>query len=61
MTQHSKRRPPARSEPPERFGPLTLTRHAKDDGRVLILYSSDERADVDGKAGPDAEPKAPER
>jgi hypothetical protein len=23
----------------ERFGPLTLERHVKDDGRALILYS----------------------
>jgi hypothetical protein len=25
--------------PPERFGPLALTRHSKDDGRPLVLYT----------------------
>jgi hypothetical protein len=28
-----------RADPDERFGPVTLARHAKDDGRALILYT----------------------
>ena len=28
--------------PPERFGPLTVERHRKDDGRALILYTRTE-------------------
>jgi hypothetical protein len=28
--------------PPERFGPLALTRHHKDDGRALTLYTLEE-------------------
>lgn len=31
-----------RVQDPERCGPVTLTRHRKDDGRALILYSHDE-------------------
>ncbi|HEV7586240.1 MAG TPA: hypothetical protein VGO14_10730 [Solirubrobacteraceae bacterium] len=34
--------PGGRSEqslPPERFGPLAVERHRKDDGRALILYT----------------------
>ncbi|HEX4189246.1 MAG TPA: hypothetical protein VHY83_15245 [Solirubrobacteraceae bacterium] len=27
---------------PERYGPLTLARHRKDDGRSLILYTLEE-------------------
>ncbi len=32
----------------ERFGPISLTRHRKDDGRALILY----RAGPDGEGAP---------
>jgi len=28
--------------PQERYGPLTLERHAKDDGRALVLYAHTE-------------------
>jgi hypothetical protein len=28
--------------PPERYGPLALTRHRKDDDRALILYTVEE-------------------
>ncbi|HEX8714121.1 MAG TPA: hypothetical protein VF706_01015 [Solirubrobacteraceae bacterium] len=34
--------PERRVQDPERCGPVTLTRHRKDDGRALILYSHDE-------------------
>jgi hypothetical protein len=30
---------PARDGGDERYGPLLLARHAKDDGRALILYT----------------------
>jgi hypothetical protein len=30
--------------PNEHSGPVTVARHAKDDGRALILYTSDEHA-----------------
>ena len=37
------RRADAPEQPPgERFGPLTITRVVKDDGRSLILYAHDE-------------------
>jgi hypothetical protein len=42
---------PLRSSPAgERIGPLAIARHSKDDGRALILYSSDpqQRRDADG-------------
>jgi hypothetical protein len=31
--------PPAAGEKDREYGPLTVTRHAKDDGRELILYT----------------------
>ncbi len=35
----------------ERYGPLTITRVVKDDGRSLILYGHDEsEAELDGDA-----------
>jgi hypothetical protein len=41
----------------ERFGPLTVTRVSKDDGRALILYGHDEsHAELDDDAAA-AEPK----
>ena len=33
-------------EPDERYGPVTLTRYVKDDGRALILYTRDDRRRV---------------
>jgi hypothetical protein len=44
---------PPRSEPKaERFGPLTLTRVSKDDGRALILYSEPREGESeDGRGG----------
>ncbi len=30
-----------RPEDEERIGPLTIARHVKDDGRMLILYTRD--------------------
>ena len=42
-----RRREDTPEQPPgERFGPLTITRVVKDDGRALILYGHDE----DGQA-----------
>jgi hypothetical protein len=37
--------PPVERNDPERYGPLTLARHVKQDGRSLLLYahSEDER------------------
>ena len=32
-----------KAERRERFGPVTLTRHVKGDGRALILYTREER------------------
>jgi hypothetical protein len=32
-----------RSQPPERYGPLGVARHAKDDGRALLLFTRAER------------------
>jgi len=35
--------------PPETFGPVTLIRYVKDDGRALILYSHGRRLGEDGR------------
>jgi hypothetical protein len=47
--------PPERGEqqiePTERFGPLAVSRHVKDDGRALILYTRrPDGSDDDGGA-----------
>ena len=31
------------AQPPERYGPLALARHVKDDGRALLLFTRAER------------------
>jgi hypothetical protein len=31
------------AQPGERYGPLALARHAKEDGRALLLFSRAER------------------
>jgi hypothetical protein len=42
--------PSRSSQAGERFGPLAIARHVKDDGRALILYSSspEPHGDADG-------------
>jgi hypothetical protein len=49
------------NSPGERFGPLTITRVVKDDGRALILYGHDDadsatdpETDAAGAPGPDS-------
>jgi len=37
-----------REEPPETFGPLTLRRYVKDDGRALILYTHPDTGHAEG-------------
>ncbi len=32
-----------RAQPAERYGPLALARHVKDDGRALLLFTRAER------------------
>ena len=47
-------RPPApgeQAERPETFGPLAVTRHVKDDGRALILYTLRAQPDASGERG----------
>jgi hypothetical protein len=34
--------PPPQPAPVERYGILTITRHVKDDGRALLLYTREE-------------------
>lgn len=38
------------AEPTERFGPLTVSRHAKDDGRALILFTLREHLELGERA-----------
>ena len=40
----------ALAEPTERFGPLVVSRHVKDDGRALILYTLRERPELGERA-----------
>ncbi len=37
--------------PTEAFGPLTVTRHVKDDGRALLLYTLLTQPDTGGDRG----------
>jgi hypothetical protein len=38
--------PAPHGERTERYGPITLTRHEKGDGRALILYTHEERGET---------------
>ncbi|HEY2536434.1 MAG TPA: hypothetical protein VGI24_05560 [Solirubrobacteraceae bacterium] len=43
--------PEATTEATERFGPLAVSRHVKDDGRALILYTLREPSEQAGDPG----------
>jgi hypothetical protein len=52
--------PPAREPAPdERYGPLSLLRVRKDDGRSLILYERTDGAGADAPASAGASANAP--
>lgn len=39
MEKHTPQKLDGRDKRSERFGPIALTRHVKDDGRALLLYT----------------------
>jgi hypothetical protein len=45
MSENQPSKPPGTDERAEIYGPLALTRHAKGDGRALILYARTRRAE----------------
>jgi hypothetical protein len=50
MTEHTPQKLDGKDKRSESFGPITLTRHVKDDGRALLLYTH-RHDDDDDEAG----------
>ncbi len=55
MAEHTAQKLDGKDKRSESFGPIALTRHVKDDGRALILYTHrhDRRDSVDDHDGGD--------
>jgi hypothetical protein len=49
MADSAPAKPNGKDERSETFGPIELTRHVKEDGRALILYTRRARPDADGE------------
>lgn len=49
MAEHTSQKLDGKDKRSENFGPIALTRHAKDDGRALLLYARRREDDGDGE------------
>jgi hypothetical protein len=51
MNDHTRQKADGKDKRSENLGPIALTRHVKDDGRALLLYTLQAQPNASGNRG----------